>query len=63
MGCPDWHTAVYNFWLHRFLWIYCPGHAGVGRNEMADRLASTADITSGVQLGRAEVHRAAWETF
>ena len=40
-----------------FLWIYCPGHAGVGGNEQADRLASTADITSGLQLGRAEVLR------
>ena len=27
------------------------------RNEWADRLASTADITSGLQLGRAEVLR------
>ena len=33
------------------------GHAGVSRNERADRLASTADITSGLQLGRAEVLR------
>ena len=37
--------------------IYCPGHAGVSGNERADRLASTADITSGLQLGRAEVLR------
>ena len=35
----------------------CPGHAGVSGNERADRLASTADITSGLQLGRAEVLR------
>ena len=35
----------------------CPGHAGVNGNERADRLASTADITSGLQLGRAEVLR------
>ena len=32
-------------------------HAGVSGNEQADRLASTADITSGLQLGRAEVLR------
>ena len=43
--------------LQRLLWIYCPGHAGVSGNERADRLASTADITSGLQLGRAEVLR------
>ena len=34
-----------------------PGHAGVSGNERADRLANTADITSGLQLDRAEVLR------
>ena len=43
--------------LQRLPWIYSPGHAGVSGNEWADRLASTADITSGLQLGRAEVLR------
>ena len=43
--------------LQRLLWIYRPGHAGVSGTERADRLASTADITSGLQLGRAEVFR------
>ena len=57
MGCPDWHTAMHCLRLQRLLWIYCPGHAGVSGNERADRLASTADITSGLQLGRAEVLR------
>ena len=57
MGCPDWHTAMHSLRLQRLLWIYCPGHAGVSWNERADRLASTADITSGLQLGRAEVLR------
>ena len=57
MGCPDWHTAMHSLRLQRLLWIYCPGHAGVSGNERADRLASTADITSGLQLGRAEVLR------
>ena len=55
--CPDWHTAMHSLRLQRLLWIYCPGHAGVSGNERADRLASTADITSGLQLGRAEVLR------
>ena len=41
----------------RPLWIYCPGHAGVSGNERANRLASTADITSGLQFGRSEVLR------
>ena len=57
MGCPNWHTAMHSLRLQRLLWIYCPGHAGVSGNERADRLASTADITSGLQLGRAEVLR------
>ena len=43
--------------LQRLLWIYCPGHVGVSGNERTDRLASTIDITSGLQLGRAEVLR------
>ena len=33
------------------------GHARVSGDEQADRLASTADITSALQLGRAEVLR------
>ena len=57
MGCPDWHTAMHSLRLQRLLWIYCPGHAGVSGNERAVKLASTADITSGLQLGRAEVLR------
>ena len=54
-GLPDWHTAMQSLRLQRLLWIYCPGHAGVSGIERADRLASTADITCGLQLGRAEV--------
>ena len=57
MGCSDWHTAMHSLQLQRLLWIYCLGHAGFSGNERADRLASTADITSGLQLGRAEVLR------
>ena len=52
MGCPDWHTAMHSLPLY---WIYCPGHAGVSGTERADRLASTADFTSGLLLGRAQV--------
>ena len=57
MGCHDWHTARHSLRLQRLLWIYCPGHAGVSGNERADRLTSTADITSGQQFGTAEVLR------
>ena len=51
------HTATHSLRLQRLLWIYCPGHTGISGNERADRLASTADTTSGLQLGRAEVLR------
>ena len=57
MGCPDWHTAMHSLRLQRLLCIYCPGHARVSGNERAERLASTADITSGLQFGSAEVLR------
>ena len=43
MGCPDWHAAMHNLRLQRFLGIFYPGHAGISGNERADRLASTVD--------------------
>ena len=49
--CQDWYTSMHSIWL------YCPGHARVSGNERADRLEGTANITSGLQLGRAEVLR------
>ena len=57
MGCPDRRTAMHSLRLRRLLWIYCPGHAGVCGNERTYRLVSKADITSGLQLDRAEVLR------
>ena len=58
MGMPRLaHSHAYSLRLQRLLWVYCPGHAGVSGNERADRMASTADITSSLQLGRAEVLR------
>ena len=57
MSCPAWHTTRYRLRLQRLLWIYCHNLAGVSWNEWAERLASTADITSGLQLNRAEVLR------
>ena len=56
-GLPRLAATTHSLRLQRLLWIYCPGHAGVSGNERADRLASTADITFGLQLGRAEVLR------
>ena len=57
MGWPDWHTAMHSLRLQRLLWIYSPDHAGLSGNKRADRLASTADITCGLQLSRAEALR------
>ena len=50
------------FGCKRLMWICYPGHAGVSGNERADRLASTADITSSLHLGRAEVF-GGWRNF
>ena len=59
MGCPGWHAAMNNLRLQKQLWVYCSGHVGVTGNEQAEMLCwlSTADITTGPQLGRAEVPR------
>ena len=57
IGYPDWHSAMNSLQLQRLLWIYCTGHARVRGNERVDTVASTMDITSGLQLGREEVLR------
>ena len=54
-GCPRWHTAMHSVRLQRLVWMYCGGQAGVSGTKRADRLASSADMTCGLQLGRAEV--------
>ena len=46
-------TAVSSWVTARTERIYCPGSAG--GDKQVDRLASTADITTGRQLGRTEV--------
>ena len=45
---PQLVTSIFS--MLRLLWVYCPGHDGVSGNEWADRLASTADITSGLHF-------------
>ena len=60
MGCSDWHADMHSLWLQRLLWMYCPEHSGVSGYEWADRLASTADNTFGLQLAMAEVLKAFW---
>ena len=57
MGSPDCHVSMFDFRLRKLLWVYCPGYAGVKRNDRADRLAGKATITSGLRLGRSEVLR------
>ena len=57
MDLPTSTQLMQGLRLQRLLWIYCPGHAKVSGSKRADRLASTADITSGLQLGRVEVLR------
>ena len=57
MGSPDWNVSMVDIHLRKFLWVYCPGHAGVMGNGRADRLAGKAAHTSGLLLGRSEVLR------
>ena len=51
----DWHVSMFDFHLRKRLWLYCPGHAGVKENEVADRLAEKATIISGLRLGRSDL--------
>ena len=57
MESLDWNVSVVDTHLQKFLWVYCPGHAGVKGNEEADRLAGKATLSSGLLLGRSEVLR------
>ena len=41
----------------QYIWVYCPGYAGVKGNDRADRLAGKATLTNGLLLGRSEVLR------
>ena len=43
--------------LRKLLCVYCPGHAGVKGNDLADGLAGKATLTRGLLLGRSEVLR------
>ena len=62
MACRDWHIAVHSHWLQRLLLMYCLGHAGVRRNVTC-RLASSADITTSLQLGKTEILKRLGELF
>ena len=57
MGSPDWNVSMVDLHFRKLLWVYCPGHAGVKGNDRADRLASKANLTSGLLLGTSEVLR------
>ena len=59
MGIPDWNVSMVDIHLRELLWLYCPGHAGVKRNDRAAGLAgrARATLTSGLLLGRSEVLR------
>ena len=56
MGCPDWLKAMQSSATKTSVDLLSWARQSRG-NEQADRLAGTADITSGLQLGRVEVLR------
>ena len=41
--------------MHRIVWVYVPGHAGVTINEVADRLAAAATETSPLHLYHSDI--------
>jgi hypothetical protein len=42
-------------------WIYCPGHAGVRRNEETDRLAVSAPVGGQLLHDKRDVIGALWD--
>ena len=56
-GSPDWNVLMVDIHLRKLTWVYYPGHAGMKRNDRADRLAGKQIITSVLFLGRSEVLR------
>ena len=57
MGSPDWNVSIVDIHPRKLLLVYCPGHAGVKKNDRSDKLAGKATVTSGLLLGRTEVLR------
>ena len=57
-GCTDCcgsaALVMHRLCLHRLLWIYCPGHAGVSGNKLTDWVTNIVNTTSGLQLARAD---------
>ena len=41
----------------QYIWVYCPGYAGVKGNDRADRLAGKVTLTNGLLLESSEVLR------
>ena len=52
--CCEWHSALHCLQLWRLRGIYCPGQARVRGNDQADRPARAVDITTALQLGKAD---------
>ena len=58
LGQPDWPVSIFDTYLRKPLWVYCPGRVAVSGNDRADTLArGKAIVTSGFRLGRSEVLR------
>ena len=52
----EWMDTIRGSPLRSLTWIFCPGHAGVGVNEEADRLAGDAPLGDDfVQLDRHQI--------
>ena len=51
----EWLGAIGGTALESVTWMYCPGHAGVQGNEVADNLAGRALVDGEVKLDKPEV--------
>ena len=52
---PEWVVSIGKSNLKHLKWFFTPGHAGVKGNERADRLAGSAKLGEGIQMGEREV--------
>jgi ribonuclease HI len=54
----EWVQQLENSCLKTINWIYCPGHAGVRGNEIADRLALRAPVAGKLALDKEDIAHA-----
>jgi hypothetical protein len=54
----EWIESITNSHIISLTWIYCPGHAGVRGNEIADRLAGKAAVNDVIEMNKSDLQTA-----